>query len=238
MRPCESRLLAVFFFSSAEKGREGGGLFGEGGREGGRRKRKIAGGGGGVGAVKGAPSCLLFLLLFLSLSLSLSVSVSPCALFPRMSIFLRSGCSCFSQLMATVSFVCLFVCFWSCNQPATLQSLLCLCVVAYSDHLFISFLSIHPSIHQGFSPSRPHPNMAPHCLHKVQMKSLITHSPIGSCLRIIERVAAVALTFFLPPPPPLPRRDARLLERVGGRLRAHALHSGGDTFDGTIKEGW
>lgn len=31
------------------------------------------------------------------------------------------------------------------------------------------------------------------------MKSLITHLPIGSCLRIIERVAAAALTFFFPP---------------------------------------
>lgn len=116
-------------------------------------------------------------------------------------------------------------------QAATL----CLCADAYSDHLFISWHGA-PSIHQGFSSSRPHPNMAPHCLHKVQMKSLITHSPIGSCLRIIERVAAVALTFFLPPPPP-PRRDARLLVRVGGRLRVHVLHHGGDMFDGTIKEG-
>lgn len=74
------------------------------------------------------------------------------------------------------------------------------------EHLFISLQdapSIHPSRLQFLShtlPYPPHPlNISARCLHKVQMKSLITHSPIGSCLRIIERVAAVALTFFLPP---------------------------------------
>lgn len=72
-------------------------------------------------------------------------------------------------------------------------SLFCVSVWMYRDHLFLARCSIHPS--------RVHiPNISAHCL-KVQRKSLITHSPIGSCLRVIERVAAVALTFLQPPPP-------------------------------------
>lgn len=66
----------------------------------------------------------------------------------------------------------------------------------HRDHLFyfLAKRSNHPSRLQI-----PPPNISAHCLHKVQMKSLITHLPIGSCLRIIERGAAAALTFFLPP---------------------------------------
>jgi len=48
------------------------------------------------------------------------------------------------------------------------------------------------------------------------MKSLITRSPIGSCLWIIDCVGAVASTSLLSP----------LLGRVGGRRRAHALAAG------------
>lgn len=53
-------------------------------------------------------------------------------------------------------------------------------------------------------------------LYKVQIKSLITRSPIGSCLWIIDYVAST------PPPPPL----SPLLGRVGGRRRALALKRG------------
>lgn len=54
-------------------------------------------------------------------------------------------------------------------------------------------------------------------LYKVQIKSLITRSPIGSCLWIIDYVASTP-----PPPPPL----SPLLGRVGGRRRALALKRG------------
>lgn len=50
------------------------------------------------------------------------------------------------------------------------------------------------------------------------MKSLITHSPIGSCLWIIDCVGAVASTS--------PWEAYPLLGRVGGRRRAHALAAG------------
>lgn len=53
-------------------------------------------------------------------------------------------------------------------------------------------------------------------LYKVQIKSLITHSSIGSCLWIIDCVGAVAST----------SPSSSLLGRVGGRRRALALTAG------------
>lgn len=82
----------------------------------------------------------------------------------------------------------------------------------------IHALAVHPSRFTTFSsaPFPSKPSIAPYCLHKVQMKSLITHSPIGSCLWIIDCVGAVASTSPLSP----------LLGRVGGWRRAHALAAG------------
>lgn len=200
--PASRASLPVFFLRGERKGGRRG-VLGGGGRRGGGERRD-SGWRRGRRVVKGAPSCLLLLL---SLSLSLSVSVSVCALFPQMSMSFQSGSSSFNQRRPLFYLLLLL---FSCNQTAALQTLLCLCV----DVSGTSFYSIHPS---RFQP----PNISAHCLHKVQMKSLITHSPIGSCLRIIERVAAVALTFSPLPP----HWNARLLVRVGGRPRVHVLHT-------------
>lgn len=112
-----------------------------------------------------------------------------------------------------------FVCFFSHSSasitttPIFLYSSQCVCVCEHRVLSFhaIALQSIKVSI---FFPPQANLNIAPHCLHKVQMKSLITRSPILAPVYGSLTVLA-PLHRLTPPPLAAAHRDAPLAGTSG-----------------------